>query len=242
MKTARRRDGKTASLSAAALLLVVLAPCRLAGQDIPAPPERYRPTTAFPVAVGVMLASGRYGDRAQRAFPQGGPETYRMSGGLAAGVKLQAPLTRRLGVLATGSVTRRSRRSEQGGYPFTSADRVTLARIETGIAFRFRPHAPVFFAGSFVYDLIRPGPVKLQDVNVAEMGGGFGIGYDFGRSARMPVFGRIELWNYWVKPSATGLAPDYEAKSLTHDLAIALSANYRIGFTPRRRGPDGSGR
>jgi hypothetical protein len=39
------------------------------------------------------------------------------------------------------------------------------------------------------------------------------------------VFGRIEVWNYWVKPSVTELDPGYEAKSLTHDLSVALSVN-----------------
>ena len=231
MKRARRRDGDTASLSAAAFLLVVLAPCRLAGQDTPARPERYRPTTAFPAAVGLLLASGSYGARAEKPFTTGGPATYNLSGGLAIGAKLQAPITRRLGVLAAGSITRRNRQGERGGDPFSATeDKVTFNRFEAGIGFRFRPHAPVFFAGSFVYNLVSPGPVEFQDANVAELGGGFGIGYDFGRTARTPVFGRIEVWNYWVKPSATGLDPGYEAKSLTHDLSIGLSVNYRINL------------
>src|SRR3990172_5371617 len=240
MRMARRQDGKTASLSAAAFLVVVLAPCRLAGQDTPAPPERYRPTTAFPAAVGLMLSSGSYGDRARLPRPATGDEiTYKLSSGLAVGAQVQSRVPRRLGVVGSASVTRRNRRAERQGDPFSSnVDKVTFNRLEAGLGFRFRPPAPVFFAGTFVYHLISPGPVEFQDVNVAEGGGGVGGGYEFSVS-RSPVFGRIEVWNYWVKPSGTDLDPGYEAKSLTHDLSVALSVNYRINLA---RVLGGSGR
>jgi hypothetical protein len=242
MKSARGHSGTTARLAAAAFLLGVLAPWRLAAQDTLAPPERYRPTTAFPAAIGLELATGRYGNRAQTSTGGGGPTTYNLSGGLAVGVKLQAPLTRRLGVVAGGSITRRNRGGKSGGNPVSLPDeKVIFNRFEAGFGFRFRPYAPVFFGAVFVYDLISPGPVEGQAENASEAGGGVGVGYDFGRSPRHNFFGRVEMWNYWVKPSATGLVAGYEAKSLTHDLAIALSVNYRIGLRSRR-GPDGSGR
>lgn len=237
MRTARRQDGKSASLWAAALLLAVLAPCRLAAQDAPPPPERYRPTAAFPAAIGVVLASGTYGDRAKLPRPATGDEiTYKLSSGLAVGAHVQFPVTRRLGFVGSASVTKRNRRAERQGDPFSSnVDRVEFNRFEAGLGFRFRPHAPVFFAGTFVYHLISPGPVEFQDVNVAEVGGGVGVGYDFSVS-RSPVFGRIEVWNYWVKPSATDLDFGYEAKSLTHDLSVALSVNYRLKLSRARAG------
>ena len=153
---------------------------------------------------------------------------------------MQFPVTRRLGLVGSASITRRNRRAERQGDPFSSTvDKVRFSRLAAGVGFRFRPHAPVFFAGTFVYNVISPGPVEFQDANVSEMGGGFGIGYDFGRTARKPVFGRIEVWNYWVKPSGADLNPGYEAKSRTHDLSVALSVNYRLTL-PRARA--GSGR
>jgi opacity protein-like surface antigen len=217
-----------------------LAPCRLAGQDTPAHPERYRPTTAFPAAVGLMLSSGSYGDRAKLPRPVTGDEiTYKLSSGLAVGAHVQFPVTRRLGLVGSASITRRNRRAERQGDPFASrVDKVRFSRLAAGVGFRFRPHAPVFFAGTFVYNVISPGPVEFQDANVAEVGGGVGVGYDFSVS-RSPVFGRIEVWNYWVKPSGTDLNPGYEAKSRTHDLSVALSVNYRLTL-PRARA--GSGR
>jgi len=225
MRMAGRQDGRTASHSAAAFLLVVLAPCRLVGQDAPAPPERYRPTTAFPAAVGLTLSSASYGDRAG----QGDTIAHKLSRGLAIGGHVQSPVTRRLGFIGSASIAWRSRVAEHEGNPFSSSvDKVRFSRLAAGIGFRFRPHAPVFFAGTFVYNLISPGPVEFQDANVVETGGGFGIGYDFGRSARTPLFGRVELWNYWMKPSTAKLLPTYEAKSRTHDLSVALSVNYRL--------------
>lgn len=232
-ETARRQDGKTASLSAAAFLLVVLAPCRLAGQDTPPPPERYRPTTAFPAAVGLMLSSGSYGDRAR----QSDTITHKLSRGLAIGGHVQVPVTRRFGLIGSASISRRSRLAEHQGNPFSSSmDKVRFSRLAAGIGFRFRPNAPVFFAGTFVYNLISPGPVEFQDANVSETGGGFGIGYDFGRTGPKPVFGRIEVWNYWMKPSGTDLSPGYEAKSRTRDLSVALSVNYRLKLSRARAG------
>jgi len=233
MRMARRQDGETASLSAAAFLLVVLAPCRLAGQDTPPPTERYRPTTAFPAAVGLMLSTGSYGDRAR----QSDTITHKLSRGLAIGGQVQFPVTHRLGLIGSASISARRRLAEHQGDPFSSSvEKVRFRRLAAGIGFRFRPQAPVFFAGTFVYNLISPGPVEFQDADVSETGGGFGIGYDFGRSARTPLFGRFELWNYWMKPSAANLLPTYEAKSRTHDLSIALSVNYRLKLSRARAG------
>ena len=220
------------------LLLGVLAPWRLAAQDAPPPPERYRQTTAFPLAIGAELSTASYGDRAKKEFTQGGPATYNLSGGLALGVRLQAPLMSRVGVIGGASITRRARRGEREGDPFSSnVDKVTFNRIQAGLGFRFRPNAPVFFSAVFVYNRVSPGPVEFQDATVSEMGGGLGLGIDFGRTAGLPLFGRFEVWNYWVKPSATDLDIGYEAKSLTRDLVLALSLNYRIPSGAfRRRG------
>lgn len=238
MKGTGRQDGKTAGAVVRWIVLLgALAPWRLAAQDVPPPPERYRPTAAFPAAVGLMLSSGSYGDRAKLPRPATGDEiTYKLSSGLAIGGHVQFPVTRRLGLVGSASITRRNRRAERQGDPFSSnVDKVAFNRFEAGLGFRFRPHAPVFFAGTFVYHLISPGPVEFQDVNVAEVGGGVGVGYDFSVS-RSPVFGRIEVWNYWVKPSGTDLDPGYEAKRLTHDLSVALSVNYRLTLSRARVG------
>jgi hypothetical protein len=201
-----------------------------------APPQPYRQTTAFPVAVGAALSSGRYGDRAmQPAQPQVPEATHRLASGLAIGARVQAPLTRRIGVFGGASITRRNRLVEEGDNPLSAEDKVTVIRADGGLGYRFRPNAPIFFGASFVYQRHSPGPVEFQTNTVTEIGGGIGIGYDFARSTRHDFFGRLEVWNYWVQPSATGLAGGYEAKSLARDLSIALSVNYRIPATVLRR-------
>jgi hypothetical protein len=168
--------------------------------------------------------------------PQG-DATYNLSGGLAAGARFQIPLLRQVGLLAGADITRRHRRGEREGDPIALNEKVTLTRLEAGLGFRFRPSAPVFFGAVFVYDRLNPGAGPFQDLTVSESGGGFGVGVDFGRSTQHRFFGRLDVWNYWLKPSATGLDVGYETKNLAHDLSISLSVHYRIpkGFLGRRR-------
>jgi hypothetical protein len=190
------------------------------------PPPR---AMAFPPSLSVMVGVGTYGPRAARDSI-GTLQTRSLTTGPILTARLQAPFGRRFGLQVGGGVTRRSRREDRNGAPFFSqGDHVVTLRAEGGLLFRFKPAAPIYFGGSFVYVRHGAPPVINQVGGVTtETGGGFGVGVDFGRKPGSSFAGRIEYWNYFVKPSAGGLTQDFLARSRAHDTAVTIGVTYRM--------------
>jgi hypothetical protein len=200
----------------------------VAAQVAPLPPVR---AVAFPPAASVLIGVSSYGDRARSDSGAGTSEfTYALTTGPLVTARLQVPLGRRFGLHVGGGFTYRSRRVDRDGTPLSSLnDHVATVRAEGGLLFRFKPAAPIYFGGSFVYVRHGAPPVLNQAGGVTtETGGGFGVGLDFGRSPASSLAGRVEFWNYFVKPSASGLAGGISAKSTARDGVFTIGVTYRL--------------
>lgn len=215
-----------APISVAAALIAAAA---AAAAQVPPPREPTQstlpptPAVAFPPAVSVMLGVSTYGARAS----QSDSLSYGLSGGPIVSARIQSPLTRRLGLHVAGAITNRSLRESVNGEPVQSfSDHVITLRAEGGLLFRFKPAAPIYFGGSVVYYRHGSPPVFGQTGGtVTELGGGFGIGGDFGRKPGSSMAGRVEYWSYFVSPKASGLPGGYAAESRARDWALSF------GFT-----------
>ena len=191
---------------------------------------------AFPPALSVMVGVSTYGARARR--DSGASEfTYPLSTGPTVSARLQSPLGRRFGLHVGGGFSYRNPREDVGGSPRRSSnERVATMRGEGGLLFRFKPAAPIYFGGGFVYYRHGGDPVFGQGRGaMTETGGAFGIGYDFGRKPGSNVAGRIDYWTYFVSPNASGPTSGVEAKSSARDWTFTVGATYRLRL-PERRG------
>ncbi|MDO8665199.1 MAG: hypothetical protein Q7J79_01205 [Gemmatimonadales bacterium] len=215
-------------------ILLAGGPAMAAAQvgPLPAPPAR---AVAFPPAASVLIGFSSYGDRAGSADSAGSTYTYTLSRGPTLTGRLQSPLGRRFGLHVGGGFSYRNTRVDRDGSPFSSSnERVATMRGEGGLLFRFKPAAPIYFGGGFVYYRHGGDPAVLGRGAMTETGGAFGIGYDFGQKPGSNVAGRIEYWNYFVSPNASGLTGGVEAKSSARDWTFTVGATYRLRAGERR--------
>jgi hypothetical protein len=230
---------RRASLGFSALLLAIARPGVLPAQQEDAVIDAPRPV-GFPVSVSASLGFSSYGNRATQTTtrPLDSSEVelaYALSNGPALVARAQAPLGRLFGLVLGAGVSWRSRRLTEDGEPqSTPPGHVLSVRGEGGLLFRFKPAAPIYFAGVVSYVRHSQSPVENQPGSPAEMGGGVGVGYEFARRPGSNLSARVEWWNYWIKPKAEGLPGGYVARSLAHDGMLAFSLVYRLGLRPRR--------
>lgn len=200
-----------------------------------------QPLVSFPSALTLAVGISSFGARAERAetlFAQDSSPhnyTYSLVKGLTGVARLQSPLGRRFGLMLGASVAYRAHDTKRDGEPFTASDdKVLSLRGEAGLLFRFKPAAPVYFGASVVYQRHNPAPVEGQTAsNTTESGGGIGIGYEFER--RGGTSARLEMWNYWMSPSSSGILAPIRPSGSAHDFVLTLGVTRRI--TPvRRRG------
>lgn len=209
-----------------------------AAQNPPAPPAVPAPQlqqprqAAFPPALAVSIGVSGFGGRAESDSGTSHFQ-FKITSGLTLVGRLQSPLGRHFGLHVGGAVAYRSRSVERDGVPFASDNQSVLAlRGEAGLLYRFKPAAPIYFAGAFVLQRLSPSPVRVQAVSAAtETGGGFGIGYEFGERPGRDLVGRVELWNYFMQPSAVGYNPGANGVAPTgsaHDFVLSLGLARRI--------------
>jgi hypothetical protein len=230
---------KGASLAATALLATLMTPpAPLGAQQVGQQEPPARPV-GFPTAVWGTLGIGSVGVRATQRFGVARDTLfeYSLSNGLTASARLQAPLGRQLGVTIGGSVSYRQQRLELNGQPEAFGDNVLTLRGEAGLLFRFKPAAPIYFAAVAVY--LRHDQPPVMDTAtvrpaVTEVGGGFGIGYEFARRPGSDLSGRLEFWNHFVSPSKEGLPPGVTARTSARDWVLAVGASYRLRLPSRR--------
>lgn len=227
------------------LAVALIAAAAAAAAQVPPPREPTQstlpptPAVAFPPAVSVLIGFGSFGTRATSVdTPLNREHSHALTNGPTAAGRLQSPLGRRFGLNIGGAVAYRNYRESIDGSPLSaSSQRLLSLRGEAGLLFRFKPAAPVFFGGSFVYQHhSRPAVEQQAGGPTTELGGGFGIGYEFGKKPGSNLSGRVEFWNYFMGPNAEGLPDDFTSRSTARDMVFVVGITQRLRL-PSRRAP-----
>jgi hypothetical protein len=181
---------------------------------------------AFEPALTPWLGAMLFGNRLEQA---GTEARYRSS--VAVGVRVEYPLTRRLGVMVNAGLAPFSNQQTETG----ESDRALYAdavvyRADAGVSWRFKPAAPVFFyVGGGVVGANRYA-IQTLDGAVTDPQGALGVGYDGTRRGRWNF--RAVYVGYFVFPtSVTARAtsgPQVVAKGLAYDWTIQLGGRYSI--------------
>ena len=192
------------------------------------------PTRAFPLAVTPWIGLNSFGAR----WSVGG-ENASLGSSFGVGARLDAPLTRRLGVVFGAELAPKSAQATE--TPETRATFASLVayRADVGLGWRFKPGAPIFFAfgGGIVGSSKGPSPGFNKGYYSPE--GMVTIGYDRGQgSVGKSRWGfRFAIANYFVIPKAPSASdyfdpasvPSVKAKSVAHDWTVQLGARYTLG-------------
>ncbi|HSJ65921.1 MAG TPA: hypothetical protein VK922_18710 [Gemmatimonadaceae bacterium] len=204
------------------LLLTVLA---LSAPVAPAQIARTAP--AFVPALSPWIGVTSFGNRQSFASREA---SYR--GSLTIGVRGDLPLTRRLGLLGTVSLSPLAKQRTEDPFGTQLHDDVTIVRADAALGWRFIPRAPVFFFGGGGI-LAATNPAFPQfDESVVEPRGLFGLGYDRASTGRLNF--RVVATGFITAPAdpdpgsyvGAGEVPVLVTKSTTFDWALELGARY----------------
>ena len=211
-------------------LLVTLIAARSAGAQLAA-----QPTRAFPLAVSPWVGINSFGHR----WTVNSLEKASLGGSVGVGARLDAPLTRRIGVLLNTELAPRSAQVTRGEATQQSFAHTVAYRADLALGWRFKPSAPVFFAfgGGVVGSSKGPYPGFNKSSMAPEASAT--IGYDRGQgTVGASRWGfRFAFANYFVFPNPPGAndfvlpesAPSVKARSVAHDWTVQLGARYAIG-------------
>ena len=217
------RSHRAAHIAAAALALVAAAPA------VPAEAQRARVVRAFDNSVTPFLGASSYGVR----WINGGSR-YRYAGSLTVGAEVEHPLTRRAGMFVTADVAPLADQEAENGPDKIIGDRTFIWRADAGLAWRFKPAAPVFFLlGGGAIGASRPPPPFATGGGV-EPEGMVAAGYDGRRH------GRWNLRGVYVARLARPREPDtagFEAKSIAYDWTLQVGLRYTGGASPDESAP-----
>lgn len=146
--------------------------------------------------------------------------------GVAFGVQLDHPLTRRTGLIATASITPFTRVIGTRGSTVVDLDKAVVGGIDLEFAGRLKPNAPLFVYVGGGAVLATKQAVFAPDGFEADPRASVGVGLDFVRHEDFGV--RFMYLAHWVKPSS----PDeslWTAESSAFDQTFMLGARIRLG-------------
>lgn len=146
--------------------------------------------------------------------------------GMAIGVQLDRPLTRRTGLLATVSVTPLTRILGTREPDVRDFDRTVVAGLDLGIAGRLKPGAPLFVYLGGGGTLATKRAVREPDGFGAEPRATAGVGIDLMRLERTGF--RLLYLAHWVKPG-TPDASRWVASSTAFDQTFAIGGRLALG-------------
>lgn len=205
----------------AVLLPIVAAAAPAAAQQSTASSRVFR--RAFEPAVTPFLAATGFGDRTTDPVSNA---TYDYNNGLALGVQLDRPLTRRTALLVTGSVTPLSRVIVSRPDFEGKLDRALVGGVDLGFAARLKPAAPLFvYVGGGATMASRRAAGETDGFAVEPRVSG-GLGIDLMRFERTGV--RLMYIGHYVIPGTPDEAR-FPAESSTFDQTIILGGRYMLG-------------
>jgi hypothetical protein len=187
--------------------------------------------SAFDRSFSALLGLNSYGTRFTSANA-----TVKYKPSISVTVGGETPLTRRIGVLAFGSIAPLSKREIR--YSGTSTSQVDLNIIllsaDALLGWRFKPGAPVFFAAGGGFTFATKSLVDTSGSGGIEPQGTIGIGYDgAGRERAQGGNLRVLFLEHFVSPP-TPTAVGVNAKALALDWSLSIGFRY----VPGRRGAD----
>lgn len=200
---------------------------------------------AFPVAVALHVQAGWNGARALRTYGVGNPDpldpacdsvaarcqtVHGLSGAAGVTVRLQLPLSQRVGLRAGLSYSGPKPRVEllDGSQVRIGSGGVKTLRGEALLLFRLKPRVPVFFGVGGALARQNPGPAPGQDTGV-EYGGVVAVGFDHRMNEQLGL--RVEWNGFFLIPDQIPGTSEYEAKSFAFDHQLSVGVNYFVRRT-----------
>jgi len=184
---------------------------------------------AFEPAITPWLGLASYGVRLSSG---GGKASY--SGSVTAGARAEMPLTRRVGLMASASISPLAEQKFESVITSQFVNRAPVYRADVGFGWRFKPRAPVFFYGGGGIVGATKTAYPDYDESALDPNVAFAIGFDRARTGRLSF--RAVYASYLVFPSApspssaTGnTALDVQAKSAVYDWTLELGGRYALG-------------
>jgi hypothetical protein len=196
----------------------------LAAAAVPAGAQRARILRrAFEPAVTTFLGATGHGDRTEDLL-DGAMLDY--NNGLALGVQLDRPLTRRTALLGTVSLTPLSRVMFTGNGFTGKLDRAQLFGADAGVAARLKPSAPLFaYVGGGAMMATKRAARDTEGFSV-EPRASAGLGLDVARLDKAGV--RVMYIAHYVVPGT----PDetrWSARSSAFDWTAFIGGRYTLG-------------
>lgn len=181
---------------------------------------------AFAPAVTPFIGVSDFGARTRGDYVDGADAEFDYNNGLALGVQVDRPLTRRTAFIGTLSVTPLSRVTAEVSTGIGELDRTVVAGIDLGFAGRLKPAAPLFayLGGGGVFATKRA--AGETDGTSFEPRASAGLGLDLMRRERAGF--RV----MWIAHLAFPGTPDearWVAESSTVDHTIILGGRFTLG-------------
>jgi hypothetical protein len=189
---------------------------------LPAAAQTPRVRRAFEPAVTPSVGMRTFGDRAKSV--SGARAGY--GGSFTVGASLEAPLSRRTGVMADLHLAPSAGQRLEDDDGISTYDNAMGISFSAALAARLRPQAPVFFFAG-------PGVLFMTKKSIADASGStiepmadFGFGYDGARVGRWNVRGIFH--GFIVKPADPESA-GFAASSSAFDWSVGIGARRSFG-------------
>jgi hypothetical protein len=189
----------------------------------PASAQRDRIRQAFAPAVTPFIGAMSFGMRSTEVAD--GAE-FEYANGIALGVQLDRPLTRRTGLLVTLAATPLSRVVRRLDGVIVDLDRTLVGGLDLGLAGRLKPGAPLFVYVGGGAALATHGATRETSGFVAEPRGSVGLGIDLMRLEHTGV--RLLYLAHFTKPASPDDAR-WSAKSSAFDQTFAIGGRIMLG-------------
>lgn len=181
---------------------------------------------AFQPAITPFIGVSGFGVRTRGDFVDGADAEFDYNNGIALGVQVDRPLTRRTAFVGTLSVTPLSRVNAEFSTGISELERTLVAGVDLGFAGRLKPAAPLFayLGGGGVFATRRA--AGEMDGSSFEPRASAGLGLDLLRRERAGV--RIMWIAHLVFPGT----PDesrWVAESSTLDHTLILGGRWTVG-------------
>jgi hypothetical protein len=178
------------------------------------------PVLAFPRSLGPAIGVASFNPRSTSS---GASFSYK--GSVVVSGKFDMPLTRRTGLLLSAGIAPLSQQRGQSSSSTVLSDKLMVGVLDAGIGFRFKPSAPVFFAGGGGLTYSTRPPVPESTGSVMEPHVLLAIGYDAGSSDSWNI--RTVLNNRFVIVGDDGM-PETVDESMAYDWSFDVVFRYRF--------------
>lgn len=184
----------------------------------PALAQRRPPALAFPRSAGPAIGIASFGTRSTSS---GASFSYK--GSVLVGGKFDMPLTRRTGLLLSLGLAPLSQQRGASNVSTLLSEKLMVGIADAAVGFRFKPSAPVFFAGGGGVTYATRPPVPESTGSVMEPHVLLAVGYDAKSGDTWNV--RSAFSNRFIMVAADDSAPTVD-KSIGYDWTFELIFRY----------------